>query len=591
MSIAIGIDLGTTNTVCAIMDGETPTIISNQEGKRITPSIVGFKKGKRIIGSAAKRLLELNPQTTIHSIKRYLGRRYEEASMDFQLVNYTIMAAANGDCIIDVQGEKYTPQEISALILRDIKQSAEAFLGETVTEAVITVPAYFNDRQRQATKDAGTLAGLDILRVINEPTAAALAYTYNKKGTKNIAVYDFGGGTFDISILQIDGDLAQVLSTCGDNALGGNDIDHEISLWLKSKIKEKYNVDLSSDLVASQRIREAAERAKIDLSAAQYAQINLPFLFVDANGPQNVQEQLTREEFDQRIAPYIKRTIDKCAQAIKEANLSVEDIQEVVLVGGSSRIIAAQTALKEFFPCRMSKNLNPDEVVALGAAIQAASLTGEASKAITLLDVTAFSLGIEVAGGKFAPLIHKNSTIPIQAIRKVTTSIDNQRSVKIHVLQGESPMARDNISLGEFELTNIPPAPAQAPQIEVVFTLDSNGMVQVSAQDLRTGNSEQIVIENTDGLSKSALEELKNKMNSPIDEKALSLKEKIETMLVAIDTLMRKREGEIHKNTHDQVRAFQQKTRVALSKAQDATLLDQLYTQVHKLHEKLQQQL
>jgi molecular chaperone DnaK len=591
MGVAIGIDLGTTNSVCAVMDGEQPTIISNQEGKRLTPSIVGFKKGKRIIGHAAKRQLELHPLTTIHSIKRYLGRRYEEASLDFELVNYRLNPSKTGDCLIEINGQDYTPQELSAFILRDMKQSAEAFLGESVTEAVITVPAYFNDRQRQATKDAGALAGLDILRVINEPTAAALAYTYNKKGSKNIAVYDFGGGTFDVSILQIDGDLAQVLSTCGDNMLGGNDIDHEISLWLKDVIKTKYNTDLSSDLVASQRIREASERAKIDLSSSQMANINLPFLFVDENGPQNIQEQLTREMFDRLIEPYIKRSIAKCEQAIKESRLTASDIAEVVLVGGSSRIIAAQTALKELFPCRLSKSQNPDEVVALGASIQAASLTGEASKAVTLLDVTAFSLGIEVSGGKFAPLIHKNSTIPIQASRKVTTSIDNQRIVKIHVLQGEAILSRDNISLGEFELSNIQPAPSGAPQIEVLFKLDSNGMVQVSAKDLRTGNREEILIENTDGLSKSVLEDIKTRMNDELNPQAQELKSKIENLLVDIDTLMRKREGDIHKNTQDQVRAFQKKTRAALSKAQDTTLLEQLYGQVDKLHQKLNNQL
>lgn len=591
MGVAIGIDLGTTNSVCAVLDGDRPTIITNQEGKRLTPSVVGFKKGKRVIGYSAKRQLELHPQTTIHSIKRYLGRRFEECEADLELVNYTINQSNTSDCEININGQSYTPQEISAFILRDLKQSAEAFLGETVTEAVITVPAYFNDRQRQATKDAGALAGLDILRVINEPTAAALSYTYTKRGVKNIAVYDFGGGTFDISILQVDGDLAQVLSTCGDNVLGGNDIDHEVSLWLRDKIQSRYKIDLSNDVVANQRIREASERAKIDLSTSQVANINLPFLFINENGPQNVQEQLTRDTFDELIKPFITRTITKCEQAVKEAKIKVTDIAEVVLVGGSSRIVSAQNALKEYFPCKLSKGFNPEEVVALGAAIQAASLTGEASKAVTLLDVTAFSLGIEVSGGRFAPLIHKNSTIPIQASRKVTTSIDNQRVVKIHVLQGEEHLARNNISLGEFELSNIQPAPARSPQIEVVFKLDSNGMVQVSAEDLRSGLSEEIIIENTDGLSRTALEELKERMNSTQNAKAKDLKEKIEKLLVDIDVIMRKKEGEIHKNTQDQVQAFQKKTRVALSKAEDTTLLNQLHEQVHKLHKKLRAQI
>ena len=371
---------------------------------------------------------------------------------------------------------------------------------------------------------------------------------------------------------------------------GGNDIDHEISIWIRERIQSKYGVDLEGDLVASQRIREASERAKIDLSTAQVANINLPFLFVDDGGPQNVQEQLPRDVFENLIEPYIARTIEKCKQALQEAKLQVNDIAEVVLVGGSSRIVAAQSALKDLFPCRLSKGFNPEEVVALGAAIQAASLTGEASKAVTLLDVTAFSLGIEVSGGKFAPLIHKNSTIPIQASRKVTTSIDNQRIVKIHVLQGEEPLARNNISLGEFELSNIQPAPARSPQIEVLFRLDANGMVQVTAKDLRSGLSEQIIIENTDGLSRSALEELKSKMDAPEDSQTQALKNKIETLLVNIDTIMRNKEGEIHKNTHDQVLAFQKKTRTALSKAGDQALLHQLYDQVHKLHEKLASQ-
>jgi len=591
MGVAIGIDLGTTNTVCAIMEGDQPTIIANQEGKRLTPSVVSFKKGKRIVGQAAKRQLELHPQTTIHSIKRYLGRRYDEASIDFNIVNYNIEESSTGDCLIEANGKKYTPQELSAFILRDIKQSAEAYVGESVTEAVITVPAYFNDRQRQATKDAGALAGLDVLRVINEPTAAALSYTYNKKGSKHIAVYDFGGGTFDISILQIDGDLAQVLSTCGDNTLGGNDIDYEISQWLTDKILGKYNTDISADLVAMQRIREASERAKIDLSSSQTANINLPFLFVDENGPQNIQETLSREVFDSLAAPYIARTIKQSEQALVEAKIHASDIAEVVLVGGSSRIVSVQSALKEVFPCRLSKSLNPDEVVALGAAIQAASLTGEASKAVTLLDVTAFSLGIETAGGRFAPLIHKNSTIPIQAMRKVTTSIDNQRAVKIHVLQGEDNLARKNISLGEFELSNIQPAPARGPQIEIVFKLDSNGMVQVSAKDLRTGLSEQIIIENTDGLSKSDLDDIKTRLDAEENPQAQEFKGKIESLLLEIDTLMRQKEGEIHKNTRDQVVAFQKKTRMALSKAQDEALLNQLHKQVQMLLDKLNAQL
>ncbi|MEC7985956.1 MAG: molecular chaperone DnaK [Myxococcota bacterium] len=591
MGIAIGIDLGTTNTVCAVLDGSTPTIITNTDGKRLLPSVVGFKKGKRTIGQTAKRQLELHPKSTIHSIKRFIGRRYATASLDLGMVGYEIRQSQSADCVVVVDDRSYTPQEISAFILREVKNYAEAFLGETVSEAVITVPAYFNDRQRQATKDAGALAGLDILRVINEPTAAALAYTYNKKGQKTIAVYDFGGGTFDVSILHIQNDVARVLSTTGDNTLGGNDIDQALSEWMIQDFEKQNDIDISGDPIAIQRIREAAERAKVDLSTSTSAQVNLPFLFVDANGPKNFQTKITRAFFNELVEPLIDKTVEQCKKALEDAKLDASQIEEVVLVGGSSRIAMVQDKLKEFFPCRLNKSFNPDEVVAIGASIQAATLTKDQAKAVTLLDVTAFSLGIETAGGKFSPLIHRNTTIPFEVIKKLTTTIDNQRTVKIHVLQGEDPLARNNISLGEFELTNIQPAAAKVPQIEIRFSIDSNGMLQVKAKDLRTGIKEEIVIENTDGLSQSALDDLKRQMDSEGSNESSQLKSAIENYLVRIDDILHKHSGEIHKSTLVQVTTFQKKTRAALAKAQDEKLLKQIHAQVQKLMTTLQSQL
>jgi molecular chaperone DnaK len=599
MGITIGIDLGTTNSVCAYLDSDRPTMITNTEGQPLTPSVVGFRGGIRTIGRAAKRQQQLHPELTVHSIKRFMGRRFDEAQADFHLVGYQILRSESGDCVIDVENRRYTPQEISSMLLRALKGYSDDFLGETVTEAVVTVPAYFNDRQRQATKDAGALAGIDILRVINEPTAAALAYNFQKKGRKKIAVYDFGGGTFDISILELDDDVAEVLATRGDNTLGGNDIDNEICNWILGQFKEEHDVDLREDSVALQRIREEAERVKIELSSTQAADINLPFIYADENGPKNLIQRLTREEMERLITPYLDRTIKACRQAVEDAwpgknpEDSIAKIDEVILVGGSSRIPMAQAKLKEFFKCRINKSMNPEEVVAAGAAIQAGNLSGDASKAITLLDVTAFSLGIEVAGGKFAPLINKNTTIPTETLKRVTTTVDNQRTVKVHVLQGESPNSAENTSLGYFELTNIQPAPAKVPQVQVHFAIDSNGMVQVTASDLRSGVSEKIIIENTDGLSDVQKEQMKHHLDLEEEEhkKLSELRDSIQNQISQVDRMIKSNKDRLHQKSLEQVRTFQSRAKSILQNSGDTDKLGQLLDKLGKLRDDLAKQL
>ena len=518
MEYIIGIDLGTTNSVVAVYSDQTSRCIPNKEGSMTTPSIVGFKKGKRVVGQSAKRQLQLYPQQTINVVKRFMGKRYEEAFSDMKLVNYTFKEDANGDCLIDINGRYYTPQEISGSILRYLKESAEEFLGQEIHRAVVTVPAYFNDRQRQATKDAGTLAGLDVIRVINEPTAAALAYSVQEnKKSNTIAIYDFGGGTFDISILHIDGELAEVLSTHGNNSLGGKDVDQTLVQWIVASFYKEHKIDLTSDIIAMQRIQEEAERVKIELSSSKVAQINLPFIYSDENGPKNLLLSIEREQFEKLIADIVEQTIQCCSTAIELAQQKLQTyktkIDEVVLVGGSSRIPLVQNQLKAFFQVPLNKSLNPDEVVALGAAIQGGSLAGTTTKAVTLLDVTPFSLGIETANDGFATIIRSNSQIPTTETRSVTTSVDNQRTIRIHVLQGEHSRASQNMSLGEFELTNIQPATAGSPKIEIKFSVNSNGMVEVSAFDKNSGERNEIVIQNNDGLSKQDVKEIKSRMD------------------------------------------------------------------------------
>ncbi|MGH9779830.1 MAG: molecular chaperone DnaK, partial [Candidatus Acidiferrales bacterium] len=479
MSKIIGIDLGTTNSVVAVMQAGEPVVIPNQEGSRLTPSVVGFaKSGERLVGQVAKRQAITNPENTVYSIKRFVGRRADEVKEEIKQVPYKVVAAPNGDARVDIMGKQYSPPEISAMVLQKLKAAAEDFLGEKVEKAVITVPAYFNDSQRQATKDAGEIAGLEVVRIINEPTAAALAYGLDKKKDEIIAVYDFGGGTFDISILEVGEGVVEVKSTSGDTHLGGDDIDQRIINWIIEEFKRDQGIDLSKDRMALQRLKEAAEKAKIELSQLMETEINLPFITADQSGPKHLALKLSRSKLEQLMEDLIQRTLQPCRQAMADAGIKTGQINEVVLVGGSTRIPRVQDVVKEVFGKEPHKGVNPDEVVAVGAAIQGGVLTGEV-KDMLLLDVTPLSLGVETLGGVATPLIVRNTTIPTRKSEIFSTAADNQTSVEIHVIQGERPMARDNRTLGKFHLVGIPPAPRGVPQIEVAFDLDANGILNV----------------------------------------------------------------------------------------------------------------
>src|SRR6187399_1168772 len=494
MSKIIGIDLGTTNSVVAVMEGGEPVVITNPEGSRLTPSVVAFTKdGERLVGQVAKRQAVTNPENTVFSIKRFMGRRHDEVASEASRVPYKIARAENGDAWVDARGKKYSPPEISAMVLQKLKQAAEDYLGEKVTDAVITVPAYFNDAQRQATKDAGKIAGLNVLRIVNEPTAAELAYGLDKKKDETIAVYDFGGGTFDISILEVGEGVVEVKATNGDTHLGGDNLDHRVIDWIIAEFKKSDGIDLSKDRMALQRLKEAAEKAKMELSTVMETDINLPFITADQTGPKHLQMKLTRAKFEQLMDDLLQRTVGPTKQALTDAGLDPSKIDEVVLVGGSTRIPRVQAIVKELFGKEPHKGVNPDEVVAVGAAIQAGVLAGEV-KDLLLLDVTPLSLGIETMGGIMTSLIQRNTTIPTRKSEVFSTAADSQTSVEVHVLQGERPLARDNRTLGRFQLVGIPPAPRGVPQIEVTFDIDANGMVNVSAKDRGTGKEQRITI-------------------------------------------------------------------------------------------------
>src|ERR687889_187301 len=527
MSKIIGIDLGTTNSVVAVMEGGEPTVITNPEGSRLTPSVVAFTKGSdRLVGQVAKRQAVTNPENTVFSIKRFMGRRFDEVSEEMKMVPYQVAAAGN-DVRVKALDKEYPPPQISAMILQKLKQAAEAYLGQPATKAVITVPAYFNDAQRQATKEAGTIAGLEVMRIVNEPTAAALAYGLDKKKDETIAVYDFGGGTFDISILEVGEGVVEVKSTNGDTHLGGDNLDQRVMEWIVAEFKKTEGVDLGKDRMALQRLKESAEKAKMELSTVMETDINLPFITADQTGPKHLQMKLTRAKFEQLVDDLLQKTVGPTKQALQDAGLDPSKIDEVVLVGGSTRIPKVQQIVKELFGKDPHRGVNPDEVVAIGAAIQAGLLAGEV-KDLLLLDVTPLSLGIETMGGVMTTLIPRNTTIPTRKSETFSTAADNQTSVEVHVLQGERPMARDNRPLGRFHLTGLPPAPRGVPQIEVTFDIDANGIVNVSAKDMATQKEQKITITASRGLSKDEVDKMMREAESHAEDDRRR-KEEIET--------------------------------------------------------------
>jgi molecular chaperone DnaK len=518
MSKIIGIDLGTTNSVVAVMEGGEPVVITNPEGARLTPSVVAFaKSGERLVGQVAKRQAVTNPENTIFSIKRFMGRRHNEVNEEMKMVPYTVGAAANGDVRIKIVDQDFAPPQISAMVLQKLKQAAEEYLGQPVTKAVITVPAYFNDAQRQATKEAGTIAGLEVMRIVNEPTAAALAYGLDKKKDETIAVYDFGGGTFDISILEVGEGVVEVKATNGDTHLGGDNLDQRIIEWIIAEFKKSDGIDLGKDRMALQRLKEAAEKAKMELSTVMETDISLPFVTADASGPKHLQLKLTRAKFEQLVDDLLQRTVGPTKQALADAGLDPSKIDEVVLVGGSTRIPRVQQIVKDVFGKDPHKGVNPDEVVAIGAAIQAGVLAGEV-KDLLLLDVTPLSLGIETLGGVMTPLISRNTTIPTRKSETFSTAADSQTSVEVHVLQGERQLARDNRTLGRFQLVGLPPAPRGVPQIEVTFDIDANGIVHVGAKDRGTGKEQKMTITGGSALPKDDIDRMVKEAEAHAEE-------------------------------------------------------------------------
>lgn len=595
MGKVLGIDLGTTNSCIAIMEGGEPKVIPNKEGSRTTPSIVGFSKtNERLVGQAGKRQAITNPERTVFSAKRFIGRRLSEVQNEIKLVPFKVKEGRNGDAIIAVDGRDYTPPEISAMVLQKLKADAEAFLGEPIKQAVITVPAYFNDSQRQATKDAGQIAGLEVLRIINEPTAASLAYGLDKKKDERIAVYDLGGGTFDISILEIGEGVFEVKATNGDTHLGGDDFDHRIMEWMVNEFKKSEGIDLGKDRMALQRLREAAEKAKCELSSSETTEINLPFITADASGPKHMVMTLTRAKLEQLVHDLIERTIAPCQQCLKDAGVNVNKIDEVILVGGQTRMPAVQETVRKLFGKEPHKGVNPDEVVAVGAAIQGGVLAGEV-RDILLLDVTPLSLGIETLGGVMTRLIERNTTIPTRKSEIFSTAADNQTAVTVKVLQGERQMANDNRVLGLFNLEGIPPAPRGVPQIEVTFDIDANGIVHVSAKDLGTGKEQKIRIESSSGLAKDQVEKLVREAESHAEEdkrkqELVQSRNSLDNLIYSVEKNIKEHGDKIGSSEKSQIEEALKAAKEALKSDQISSLnqaTEKLTTASHALAQKM----